>query len=684
MIRHCIFFLVIFWACKKDTTQTEVRSPWRIRLEFPDSLQELKKSLLANDRRYRGFRDWPFVISDSASDLLRVNDSARYTNDVFQIAADSLQIASDRLPLDGTIVLQKEKNVYRLITRPPLSPRIIFRSLFEFSGEIQSHDGAIIVRRQNNNVFVAYRDQGQWVERFNIFKEKRSWDNNRIVTDPLFIFHGEKIAYDVQKMRTILSSFGAHRVSPPSIYVYPDYESKAQVTNSLMEYTFDFSKSEIHLVHTSLVTLRFFEIVSIYYAYKAYGEKYPWLCEGLGIYQSGSFFGKDLSWWEERKALLHLADKSGLLELTKGDQNPFLLTYLSVLFWKSQNNADEVFKDPAPFLKGFNLAIPDLPDAHVKPEIPFFKGFCYAHSNGIHSGYTSKASAQSLLYLQQLGVNGISVTPFGYSPSDTTPDIFFVLKNDWDETMGGLFKSAEDAHALGMSVMMKPHLWIGNGQWCGEVHISTGAALLKWEKSFTQFVVYHALIAELAGMESMCLGCELPHMSRHTEMFKRVIRNVRTAFHGYLTYGGNWFDEYDQIQFWDDLDFIGMQQYFPLSEVDAPTENDARGKVLEISKSLEALSKKWGRAVVFTEAGFPSTEKALHNPHMEDFSQDYSEKAQAMGYRILFDEFYDKSWFRGFFWWKWESAGDRVRTNDKSFQIRNKEAESIVKSYYSK
>ena len=45
-----------------------------------------------------------------------------------------------------------------------------------------------------------------------------------------------------------------------------------------------------------------------------------------------------------------------------------------------------------------------------------------------------------------------------------------------------------------------------------------------------------------------------------------IIRNARKHYNGKLTFAAN-FDNYNEIGFWDNLDFIGINAYFPLRQI---------------------------------------------------------------------------------------------------------------------
>lgn len=60
---------------------------------------------------------------------------------------------------------------------------------------------------------------------------------------------------------------------------------------------------------------------------------------------------------------------------------------------------------------------------------------------------------------------------------------------------------------------------------------------------------------------------------RLDQEWRQVIAEVREVYSGRLTYAAN-FDQYREVGFWDALDFIGINAYFPLRELPAPDASD--------------------------------------------------------------------------------------------------------------
>ena len=66
--------------------------------------------------------------------------------------------------------------------------------------------------------------------------------------------------------------------------------------------------------------------------------------------------------------------------------------------------------------------------------------------------------------------------------------------------------------------------------------------------------------------------------------WKKLIKEVRTIYKGKLTYAAN-FDNYHEVAFWDDLDFIGINAYFAL--------RNANQTIVSPQKMQKTLKRGW-------------------------------------------------------------------------------------------
>ena len=92
--------------------------------------------------------------------------------------------------------------------------------------------------------------------------------------------------------------------------------------------------------------------------------------------------------------------------------------------------------------------------------------------------------------------------------------------------------------------------------------------------------MYYAEYAESHQIPILCIGTELELTSGREKEWRTLIDEIRVVFSGELTYAAN-FTEYEKIRFWDALDYIGIQAYFPLTD--------------RVNPGLESLKKGWNK-----------------------------------------------------------------------------------------
>ena len=137
-----------------------------------------------------------------------------------------------------------------------------------------------------------------------------------------------------------------------------------------------------------------------------------------------------------------------------------------------------------------------------------------------------------------------------------------------------LTRAIASARSAGLEVILKPHVDVLDGTFRGDIQPADRAA---WFQSYKLFIGIYADLAARSGVGYFSVGTELKSLSGETESWKSVIDNVRGKFGGQLTYAANW-DEVFQVQFWDALDIIGVDAYFPLSQKgETPTPESLAG-----------------------------------------------------------------------------------------------------------
>ena len=104
--------------------------------------------------------------------------------------------------------------------------------------------------------------------------------------------------------------------------------------------------------------------------------------------------------------------------------------------------------------------------------------------------------------------------------------------------------------------------------------------------------------------------------------WRQLIRQVREKYQGQITYAAN-FDQYQQVGFWDTLDFIGINAYFPLRsklvthKISENLQTTLNASWLTILNEIEAYRQTESitdKPVIFTELGYARWENSTIEP----------------------------------------------------------------------
>ncbi len=331
------------------------------------------------------------------------------------------------------------------------------------------------------------------------------------------------------------------------------------------------------------------------------------------------------------------------------------------------------------------LVLASAPALARKDAHPFQRGVCYAHAWGWsgQDGYGSETSARTLERLHKLGVEWLSLTPFGFMASVTASDIRMMGAHggESDERMRA---DVNRAHALGMKVTLKPHLWIRHGEWQGDLKWPDDEAFRRWFASFRAFALRYAALAEQDHYDLYVIGTELKSATaRDPAAWRALIAEVRKVYKGPLTYAANW-DEAEHVAFWDALDFIGVDAYAPLTRT--PGAKDAELCVAwgGLAKALGALSLRVGKPILLTELGYRATRDAAMAPATwpeSDPNPHYDPGHQAACYRAAYDALWGKPWLAGIYVWKW-FTDSKDESGQTDFSPAGKPAEAVMGDYY--
>lgn len=308
--------------------------------------------------------------------------------------------------------------------------------------------------------------------------------------------------------------------------------------------------------------------------------------------------------------------------------------------------------------------LPAVPAGAPFPKIFFQKGVSFTAE--YPDVYASPGARRMLEALPAYGVNAIALVPYG-GTSARPPRVYRYGPGSW-ESDEGLEVLARLAHARGIRVLLKPAIWRAN-----DLEISSAQDRAAWFREYGDWIEQYARLAARLHADLFSVGGEFVHLSSDGAPWRAIIARVRRVYAGPLTYAANFGSEFEGIAFWDALDYLGLQEYYPLPD-DLATD--------EIVRRVEAVQRRYQRPVIFTEVGFSSAAGANRRP-WEDGRGAPAPEFQARCYQAVFQAFYSKPWFEGMYWWKVGTNG-YGGPDDSSLTPWAKPAMQVLSRWYLK
>lgn len=318
-----------------------------------------------------------------------------------------------------------------------------------------------------------------------------------------------------------------------------------------------------------------------------------------------------------------------------------------------------------------------------KTNYPVFqKGMVYADWK--KDAYASFPSDESLGELAKTGTDWVAILATWYQEKYDTSKISRGVETPSEESLS---HAIETVHKLGMKVMLKLHIDLVDrkqGKWRADINFSTPEEWDLWFSDYKKMLLHYAQFAQDKDVEMICIGTELTNAAvNHPEKWQEMIKEVRQIYtKGYLTYAANWCDEFDLIKFWPDLDYAGIDAYFPLDASQDPSLEQLKSDWEPWVKQVEEFAAKINKPIIFPEVGYKSVMQTADSPWEHGSLQKINLGLQARCYQALLETFWDKPWFYGVYWWYWSSSPKKGGSTNKDFTPQNKPAQEIVSSWY--
>lgn len=298
---------------------------------------------------------------------------------------------------------------------------------------------------------------------------------------------------------------------------------------------------------------------------------------------------------------------------------------------------------------------------------------------------------QDLALLAQKHADWISQTPFSWQQELDSPELQMATDGHvhWGETDEGIETTARLARQMGIHTLLKPHVWLVRrdpGKWIDAIAMDSEENWRRWFDDYRRFILHYAQLAERCGIEALCVGTELHTAAVAREAdWRRLISDVRNVYSGKLTYAANWYKEFEEVAFWDQLDYIGIQAYFPLSDKETPSVAELKRSWQAHVETIRQVQRKFRKPVLFTEVGYRSMKDAAIRPwEWPERSNSPADEAglatQANCYEAFFQTFWNRDWVAGAYIWKWFPGAQQVRGQE--FSPQGKPAEQVMTRWF--
>lgn len=287
-------------------------------------------------------------------------------------------------------------------------------------------------------------------------------------------------------------------------------------------------------------------------------------------------------------------------------------------------------------------------------------------------------SNTSLANAEQIGCNWIGLCVWWFQ-DDVNSVLIEPDYSLFSATPESVIHAINKCHELGMKVMLKPMVDCRNEIWRGHINPTQ-----EWFATYQDFINFWADIAQDNNVQLFCVGCEFVNTSGWSSSWRNVIQDIRNHYSGPLTYAANKDNEPD-ISWWDELDYIGIDAYYPLTDKNDPTLAELETAWSSRADAIEVWrNNNWpDKQIIFTEVGYRSidgTNQAPAGKPPPPYPIDVQEQADC--YNALLNQCKEREWWSGVFWWNWEVDPNAGGPNSPYFTPQNKPAEAVLAHHY--
>jgi hypothetical protein len=324
--------------------------------------------------------------------------------------------------------------------------------------------------------------------------------------------------------------------------------------------------------------------------------------------------------------------------------------------------------------------------------------------------FQTSGGLSALNEIQATGANTVTLVPnfFMANEYSNTMKLNLNATTPWmseSDSLEQVRQGIVDAVARGLNVVVKPHVETDNRVWRALIEPSDPVL---WFANYKAMMVDYAKTAQAAGAAMFVVGTEMKSMSdptkvatdgkTYTQKWAEIIDAVRAEFSGKVTYAAT-DEEALEVQFWDKVDYIGVDAYFSMTNSTSPSvaelvdswiEKPINGNSIavygetSVVDTWKHLSEQWGRKVIFTEIGYGSYDGVNRSPGWI-VSDTVDRQEQTDCYEALYQVMknYGGQWLDGAFLWSYQTNLDPAYLKGNDYTTQGKPANDVITAGYS-
>ncbi len=219
--------------------------------------------------------------------------------------------------------------------------------------------------------------------------------------------------------------------------------------------------------------------------------------------------------------------------------------------------------------------------------------------------YSDQKLDEVLGRIKTSGAKTVAVAHFGCQTDIHSSDVGACELRPYDLAI----RTINRAQQVGLEANILPLMAGKKWEWRGYFNPSD---VDQWFSNYTAWIKAIAVDAEKLKLKELVVGSEMSILQKNSQQWRKLIKEIRKVFSGAIVFTVNW--DSLNLDFWDEVDAIGVSAYFSLSKAKDPSQEVLDQAWAQKKKMLMDISNKNSRPLHITEVGYTNSTAAAATP----------------------------------------------------------------------